>query len=76
MIAINRNNEKAWRQVALYGTLSINLGLMIMGGYFIGELLEDHYQLSNMSLTGVLLGLFLGLYQMFSMAFRAGKNRD
>ena len=75
VIEISRkNNGQTWRVVALYGSLSLNLGLMILGGYFLGRLLEKEFQWSNMSLTGVLTGLFLGLYQMFAIAFRAGKK--
>ncbi|NLY75295.1 MAG: AtpZ/AtpI family protein [Firmicutes bacterium] len=72
VVEINRKrNNQNWRMVALYGSLSINLGIMILGGYFLGRLLEKQYQWSNMSLTGLLTGLFLGLYQMFIVAFKA-----
>lgn len=75
MIRINRkNNGQTWRVVALYGSLSLNLGLMILGGYYLGQLIEKRFHWSNMSLTGVLTGLFLGLYQMFVIAYRAGKK--
>lgn len=76
MIEISqKNNGQTWRVVALYGSLSLNLGLMILGGYYLGRILEKQFQWSNMSSTGVLTGLFLGLYQMFSIAFKAGKKK-
>jgi len=76
VININRKDSgNTWRIVALYGSLSLNLGIMILGGYFLGRLLEKQYQWTNMSLTGVLTGLFLGLYQMFSIAYKAGKKK-
>ena len=75
VIRINRKkNGQTWRIVALYGSLSLNLGLMILGGYYLGKLIEKSFHWSNMSLTGVLTGLFLGLYQMFVIAYRAGKK--
>jgi len=47
---------------------------MIFGGYYLGRLMEEQFQWSNMPLTGVLIGLFLGLYEMFSIAYKAGKK--
>lgn len=67
--------ETSWRTVALYSSLSLNLGFMIIGGYYLGRLLETNYHWSNMSITGVLTGLFLGLYQMFVVASGAGKKK-
>ncbi|HEY8464696.1 MAG TPA: AtpZ/AtpI family protein, partial [Bacillota bacterium] len=59
----------------LYGSLSLNLALMILGGYFLGKLCEERYQWSNMTITGILTGLFFGLYQMFSFAYQATKKK-
>ncbi|HOP74567.1 MAG TPA: hypothetical protein PLC07_05875 [Bacillota bacterium] len=70
-----KNTENTWKTFALYGSLSLNLGFMILGGYFLGRLLETQYQLKNMTFTGILTGLFLGLYQMFAIAYRAGKKK-
>lgn len=70
-----KDNGQTWRIVALYGSLSLNLGLMIMGGYYLGRLIERRFQLANMSITGVLTGLFLGLYEMFSIAYKAGQKK-
>lgn len=76
MIKIGRKeNGQTWRIVALYGSLSLNLGLMILGGYYLGRIIEEHYQWDNMTLTGVLTGLFLGLYEMFSIAYKAGRKK-
>jgi hypothetical protein len=77
VIPINRNERKddTWKMVALYGSLSLNLGLMILGGYYLGELCENQFEWSNMKITGILSGLFLGLYQMFTFAYRATKKK-
>jgi hypothetical protein len=61
--------------VALYSSLSLNLGFMILGGYFLGRLLERQFALENMTITGILTGLFLGLFQMFSFAYRTTKKK-
>lgn len=76
MITIKeKNTESSWKTFALYGSLSLNLGFMILGGYFLGRLLETQYQWRNMTFTGILTGLFLGLYQMFAIAYQAGKKK-
>ncbi|MGD8400489.1 MAG: hypothetical protein PVH64_06065 [Bacillota bacterium] len=77
MVTINRQKKGngSWKMAALYGSLSLNLGLMIMGGFFVGRFIEEQFRLSNMKLTGILVGLFLGLYEMFSIAFRATKHK-
>jgi hypothetical protein len=64
-----------WRSLALYGFLSINLGLMTAGGYFLGRLVENHYHIKNMTVTGVLIGLFLGFYELFRIALKAGPKK-
>ncbi|TCL63027.1 putative F0F1-ATPase subunit (Ca2+/Mg2+ transporter) [Hydrogenispora ethanolica] len=68
-------DKKTWRDLALYGSLSLNLGFMVVGGYFLGNLIEKNYRLHNMTATGVLVGLFLGLYEMFAIAYRAGRKK-
>jgi hypothetical protein len=60
------------RSLALYGFLSINLGLMTAGGYFLGRLIENTYHISNMTISGALIGLALGFYELFRIAFKAG----
>jgi hypothetical protein len=64
-----------WRSLALYGFLSINLGLMTAGGYFLGGLIENHYHIKNMTVTGTLIGLFLGFYELFRIALKAGPKK-
>lgn len=64
-----------WRSLSIYGTLSLNLGLMVAGGYFLGRLIENKYHLSNMTATGVLTGLALGFYEMFVIAYKAGSKK-
>lgn len=66
-----KSGSKVWQSFGLYGSLSLNLAIMVMGGFFIGNLLEVNYHLTNMKFTGTLLGLFLGFYQMFVVAFQA-----
>lgn len=55
--------------------MSISLGMIMAGGYFLGRLLERNYHLKNMTVTGVLLGLFVGLYEMFRIAYKAGQKK-
>jgi flagellar biogenesis protein FliO len=77
VVTINqqKKDNSSWKMAALYGSLSLNLGLMIMGGFFLGRFIEEQFQMSNMKTTGILVGLFLGLYEMFSIAFRATKHK-
>lgn len=69
------NNKEIWRSLGLYSFMSINLGLMVVGGYFLGQLLERNYHLKNMTITGVLVGLLIGFYEMFKIAFKAGQKK-
>jgi hypothetical protein len=78
----NINNQKdkndtkeMWRSLGLYSFMSINLGLMVVGGYFLGNMLERNYHLKNMTITGVLVGLIVGFYEMFKIAFKAGQKK-
>jgi hypothetical protein len=64
-----------WRSIGLYGFSSINLGLLMLGGYYLGGLLEKHYHLKNASFSGVFIGLVLGLYELFTIAFKAGTKK-
>jgi hypothetical protein len=70
-----KKDQSSWKMAALYGSLSLNLGLMILGGFFLGGFIEEQFQMSNMKTTGILVGLFLGLYEMFSIAFRVTKRK-
>lgn len=69
------DNKEIWRSLGLYSFMSINLGLMALGGYFLGQLLERNYHLKNMTITGVLVGLLIGFYEMFKIAFKAGQKK-
>lgn len=64
-----------WQSLALYGFLSINLGLMTAGGFFLGRLIEQSYHIKNMTISGVLIGIFLGFYEMFIIAYKAGHKK-
>jgi hypothetical protein len=63
------------KSLALYGFSSLNLGLMVAGGYFLGKLLENSYHIKNMTISGVLIGLLLGFYELFRIAFKAGSKK-
>jgi hypothetical protein len=65
-----QKTDDPWRGLAIYGTLSLNLGLMAMGGYYLGNLLEKHWHWQNAAVYGVLLGFFLGLIEMFILILR------
>jgi hypothetical protein len=64
-----------WQSLATFGFSSINLGITILGGYFIGVLLEKSYHWGNMPLIGVFIGLALGLMELFIIAFKAGTKK-
>lgn len=64
-----------WRSLGLYSFMSINLGLMVLGGYFLGRMLERNYHLKNMTITGILFGLGIGFYEMFKIAYKAGQKK-
>lgn len=68
-------NKDLWRNAGLFSFLSLNLGFMIVGGYFLGRVLERNYHWRNMTFIGVLVGMFLGLYEMFMIAFKAGSKK-
>ncbi len=68
------SNKRNLRDLAIYGSLSLNLGLMVAGGYFLGNLLEKNFHWPNMIVIGVLGGLFLGFYEMFAIAYRGRKK--
>ena len=67
----DRNNKEMWQSLALYGFSSLNLGITILGGYFIGDLLEKNYHWKNMVLIGTFGGLVLGLIELITIVFKA-----
>lgn len=78
--AVKRRNEKEstremWRILTVYGSLSLNLGFMAAGGYFLGHLLEENYHWNNFTAVGVLTGLFLGFLELFIIAYKAGVKK-
>ena len=80
MVAIVRksnrkSNQEYWRSLAVVGYMSLNLGIMIAGGYFLGHLLEVSYHWKNMAITGVFVGLFVGLFEMFILAYKVGMRK-
>lgn len=48
---------------------------MTVGGYFLGSLVERTYHLKNMTITGVILGLVLGFYELVRIALKAGTKK-
>lgn len=64
-----------WRSLAVFGFSSLNLGITILGGYYIGNLLEKNYHWANMSTIGIFTGLILGIIELFSFAFRMGPKK-
>ncbi len=69
------SNNEMWKQLGLYGSLSINFGLMVVGGYFLGNFLERTYHWRNMKSFGIIGGLILGFYELFLIAYRAGRKK-
>lgn len=70
-----KSNREYWRSFAVVGSLSLNLGLMVAGGFFLGQVLETTYHWENMTVTGVLVGLFVGIFEMFLIAYKAGMKK-
>lgn len=68
-------NNDLLRKAGFYSFMSLNLGFMIVGGYFLGRILERNYHWRNMTFIGVLVGMFLGLYEMFVIALKAGPKK-
>ena len=68
-LPVNKS-DNLWRSLAIYGTLSLNLGLMSLGGYYLGNLLEKQWHWENAAVYGVLAGFFLGLLEMFFLLLR------
>lgn len=73
----NKNDDSGelWRILAKFGFSSLNLGITILGGYYIGSLLEKGNHWKNATLIGVFAGLILGLIEVFTLAFRAGAKK-
>ncbi len=63
-----RKNNYMWQSLALYGGLSLNMGITVAGGYYLGNFLEKKLGWSNMALWGIFIGLFLGLIEFFIIA--------
>jgi hypothetical protein len=70
-----KSNKDMWRTFTVLSSLSLNLGFMVAGGYFLGRILETKYYLKNMSFIGVLVGLFLGFIEMFVIAYKMGTKK-
>ncbi len=68
-------NRELWRSLALFGSASINLGVMVAGGFYLGRLLETAYHWPNMKIMGVLAGLILGFYEMFLLAYKSSRKK-
>ncbi len=71
----DQNDKEMWRSIGLYSFMSLNLAFMIVGGYFIGRLVERNFHIKNAMVTGVLIGLFIGFYELFKIAFKAGRMK-
>ena len=69
-----KQSKEVWTSLGLYGGLSLNLGAMVLGGFYLGRYLETHFHLANMSFTGILVGLGLGFYEMFAIALKMAKK--
>jgi hypothetical protein len=47
----------------------------MFGGYFLGRFLERKFHWTNLSIIGVVVGLALGLYEMFTYALKMGSKK-
>ena len=64
-----------WRSLSLYGFLSLNLGFMTVGGYFLGKLAGDFFHVQNLKIVGAIIGIFLGFYELIRIALKAGTKK-
>ena len=64
-----------WHTFALYSFSSLNVGVLMFGGYFLGRFFERNLHWANMSIIGVVVGLALGLYEMFAFALKMGSKK-
>ncbi len=71
----NHSTKEMWQTFAIYSFSSLNVGVLMFGGYFLGRLLERKFQWANMSIIGVFVGLALGLYEMFTFALKMGSKK-
>ena len=68
---------KPWRDLANYGALSLNLAMLMLGGYFVGGVLDKRFSTApRWMLIGTFVGMILGLYTIFEIALRLGKKND
>jgi hypothetical protein len=71
----SRDTKEMWQSLAIYSFSSLNVGVLMFGGYFLGRYLEHHFRWGNMSIIGVVVGLALGLYEMFAFALKSGSKK-
>ena len=64
-----------WQNVALYSFSSLNVGVLMFGGFFLGRLFESKFHWAHMPMIGTFVGLALGLYEMFTFAFKTGSKK-
>lgn len=64
------DNSEMWRSLALYGSLSLSLGLITLGGYYLGRILERFLHWDHASIFGVLIAFIIGLFEMFVLLLR------
>jgi len=66
---------KPWKELANYGALSLNLAMLMLGGYFLGQSLDKHYHTGpRWMLIGTFVGMVLGLYTIVEISIRLSKT--
>lgn len=66
-----------WRDLGLYSTLGLNMGLTVVAGLVVGLRLDKQFGTgARWTLAGIFLGLGIGLYTMFAVAGRVSKKRE
>ncbi|HBE77732.1 MAG TPA: hypothetical protein DDW65_08085 [Firmicutes bacterium] len=71
----SHDTKEMWQGLAIYSFSSLNVGVLMFGGYFLGRFLERHFHWENMAIVGVVVGLVLGLYEMFAFALKSGSKK-
>ncbi|HET7627004.1 MAG TPA: AtpZ/AtpI family protein [Bacillales bacterium] len=61
-------NENPWKAYMLIGAIGTNMAVSTFVGFWLGKLMDDHFDTSPFFLlVGVLLGLTAGIYGVYRL---------
>jgi F0F1-type ATP synthase assembly protein I len=59
---VKKSTDNPWQMIGLIGTLGMEMVLMMLGGGWLGRMLDERWHTRPVLLiTGVMLGLVLGI---------------